>query len=175
MPVLRLNDAELAEHDAATEHAKNGRGVAVRLNAEDLDEEAEDIDAALTRVLRDLRAERSDVDLVLDVESVDGDLGVRAGSRLVADVLRGLLQVEGWRTLAVTGGAFPVDLSGVQAWTIGEAPRYDAAMYDHLVERRRLPRQPIYGDYAIAHPVMATGNAFPAPPAAPLHSRRWLA
>jgi hypothetical protein len=57
----------------------------------------------------------------------------------------------------VTAGAFPADLADYQPWTIGEPGRYDAALYDHLLQRRRLPRSPTYGDYAVTSPILVTG------------------
>jgi len=174
-PVVRLNDEVRSHLDAAAVHTHNGSGIAVRLNAEDLDEDSEDIDAALADLLRMLGAERSEVDLVLDLGVVIGDLGVRAGSRIAADALRGLSAIDQWREVIVTAGAFPEDLSTFGPWTIGEPIRYDAALYDHLQQRKRLQRMPIFGDYAISHPLLATGPAFPpAPQLRYTVADRWL-
>jgi hypothetical protein len=174
-PVVRLNDEIRAHLDAAAVHADNASGIAVRLNAEDLDEDSEDIDAGLTDLLRKLGAGRTEVDLVLDLGVVNGDLGVRAGSRMAADALRGLTAVEQWREVIVTAGAFPADMSAFSPWTIGEPIRYDAALYDHLQQRKRLERMPTFGDYAVAHPLLATGPAFPpAPQLRYTVADRWL-
>lgn len=174
-PVVRLNDEPQAHHDAGAVHSENTSGIAVRLNAEDLDEDSEDIDAALTDLLRGLGAGRAEVDLVLDLGVVNGDLSVRAGSRIVADALRGLTAAVEWRQVIVTAGAFPADLSAFSRWTIGEPIRYDAALYDHLQQRKRLDRMPIFGDYAVAHPLLATGPAFPpAPQLRYTVADRWL-
>ena len=129
-----------------------------------MDEDSEDIDDALADLLKTLSASRPDIDLVLDLGVVDGDLSVRAGSRLIADALRGLAGIDEWRNIVVTAGAFPTDLSACTPWTLGEPPRYDAMMYDHLRQRRRLPRVPIFGDYAVANPVLVTGLPHRAPP-----------
>lgn len=163
-PVVRLNDEALAQADAAQVHKEHGGGVAIRLNAEDMDEDSEDLDPALTDVLRRLSVNRSDADLVLDLGPVNGDLAVRAGTRLVTDLLRDLSKIDDWRQIIVASGAFPADLSAVERWVIGEPRRYDAAVWDHLQERRRIRRKPIYGDYATAHPVLASGPPFPAAP-----------
>lgn len=175
-PVVRLNDEGQARADAATVHADTSSGIAVRLGPEDLDEDSEDIDNALTDLLRDLHISRAETDLVLDLGVVNGDLGVRAGARLAADALRGLSEVMDWRQLIVTAGAFPADLSAYSPWTIGEPNRYDAELYDHLQQRKRLERMPTYGDYAIAHALLATGPAFhPAPQLRYTVADRWLA
>lgn len=163
-PVVHLDDDPRVYRDAGTLHSDLRRGVAIRLGTEDLDEDSEDIEDALTELLSTLGAHRRDVDLVLDVSAVNGDLSVRAGARLVADALRGLADMEEWRNVIVTGGAFPSDLSAFEPWTVGEAPRFDAMLYDYLRQRRRLPRIPTFGDYAVTHPALVTGMPYPAPP-----------
>jgi hypothetical protein len=163
-PVVHLDDDPQVYRDAATLHAELRPGVAIRLGTDDLDEDSEDIEDALRQLLTSLRAERRDVDLVLDVGVVNGELSVRAGARLVADALRGLADMEGWRNVIVTGGAFPSDLSAFAPWTIGETPRYDAMLYDYLQQRRRLPRVPTFGDYAVTHPELVMGQMHRAPP-----------
>jgi hypothetical protein len=174
-PVVHLDDDPQVYRDAATLHAELRPGVAIpelrpgvaipelrpgvaiRLGTDELDEDSEDIEEALSQLLNNLRARRRDIDLVLDVGVVNGDLSMRAGARLVADALRGLADMEGWRSVIVTGGAFPSDLSAFEPWTIGGAPRYDAMLYDYLRQRRRLPRVPTFGDYAVTHPALVVG------------------
>jgi Beta protein len=163
-PVVRLDDGLLALHDARTWHADTRCGIAVRLGAKDLDEDAEDIDTAVTDLLRDLEVDRKQVDLVLDIGPAIGDLMVRAGSRLAADALRALTNPDDFREIIVTAGAFPPDLTDYPPWEIGEPVRYDAALYDHLRQRRRLPRIPAYGDYAVTNPILVTGLPYRASP-----------
>jgi hypothetical protein len=135
-PVVRLDDGPRARQDAATWHADTRRGIAIRLSAEDLDEDAEDIDEALTEILQKLSVDRRDADLVLDLGPVVGDLMVRPGSRVVADVLRALSGAEEWREVIMSAGAFPADLTTYSAWVLGEPVRYDAAVYDQLRQRK---------------------------------------
>ena len=172
-PVVRLNDAELAHRDARL-HAERGHGIAVRLNVEDMDEDPEDLEEALMALLHRLGRSPAEVDLLLDLGAVDGDVAVRTGARLIRDVLHGLPEPEAWRGLVVLAGAFPTDLQAVQPWTLGELPRRDAMLHDHL-RRRPLPRVPTFGDYAVAHPLFVTGPAFPAAPQLRYTaSDRWL-
>jgi hypothetical protein len=173
-PVVHLNDGPLARRDAANWHADTRRGVAVRLTAEELDEDSENIDEALTELLQALAVDRRDADLILDLGPVVGDLMVRAHSRLAADVLRELSGAQEWREVIVSSGAFPADLSAYPAWALGEPVRYDAALYDQLRQRRRIPRQPVFSDYAVTHPIL-TGLGYRSSP----HLRytvadRWL-
>jgi hypothetical protein len=174
-PVIRLNDEDLALQDAAAAHAEHGDGIAVRLGVEDLDEDSEDIDESLSALLAKLGVSRGDVDLVFDLGVADGDPAVRVLSHLAADALRGLTAIEEWRQVVVAAGAFPADLSTVGPWTIGEPIRYDAALYDRLRQRKRIDRVPVFGDYAIAHPLLANGPAFPpAPQLRYTVADRWL-
>jgi hypothetical protein len=173
-PVLRLDDGQLARRDAAAAHADLRTGVAIRLSDADMDEDYEDIDEALTSILRELALDRFDVDLVLDLGCVIGDLAVRTFSRLAVDLLRGLSFADEWRQVIVTAGAFPADLGEIVPWEIGELPRYDAALYDRVQERRRLPREPIFGDYAVTNPVATNQGYRSAPNLRYAVADRWL-
>jgi hypothetical protein len=163
-PVVRLSDEPMAYADATATHGDHACGVALRLGTEELEDDPEDVIEALQAGLRGLGVGPSEVDLIFDLGAVNSDPAVHAGARFVADLLRALPTPDDWREVVVTSGAFPVDLSFVEAWQLGEPLRYDAQLYDRLQQQRRLPPLPLYGDYAAAHPVMSNGTAFPAPP-----------
>lgn len=162
-PVLRFGDPGRALSEAGAAHATDGRGLTIRLIGDDLDEDPDDVDDMLEILLRHTGTTRADVDLVLDLGRVDGDIPVAGGARLITSLIRGLPQVDVWRSLTVASGAFPVDLSQFTPWIVGEHPRYDAQLFDR-VRSRRLPRVPDYGDYAVAHPTLTLGVAFSPPP-----------
>ncbi|CCG04054.1 beta family protein [Blastococcus saxobsidens] len=162
-PVIRLDDPESAQIDAGRAHERDGRGVTIRLDGEDLDEDAEDVDNALAGVLSNTGTTRADTDLLLDVGAIDGDIAVRGGASLVRSLLRGLEDVDQWRSVTVAAGAFPIDLSQFSPRVIGERPRFDAQLFD-AVRSKRLPRDIDFGDFAIAHPALSTGPAFLPPP-----------
>jgi hypothetical protein len=159
-----LNDNVLAQSDAAHIHSERSTGIAIRLGAEDMLEEPEDIDGAISDILRQSNADRTQADLLFDLGPVHGDLPVRHGSRLVAGVLRDLGHVDEWRQIAVVAGAFPADLSDVSPWVLGEARRYDADLWDRLQTNRHITRRPTYGDYAVTHPLPPTGPPYPPSP-----------
>lgn len=173
-PVLRLDDGPLARRDAAAAHANLRTGVALRLVGDDLDQDTEDIDDALTAMLAELGIHPSETDLVLDLGGVRGDVAVRGGERIAADVLRGIHAAEEWRNVIVASGAFPPNLAEVQPWVIGGFARYDAALYDRLQQRRRLPRSPVFGDYAVTNPEYITGNFRSSPNLRYAVADRWL-
>jgi hypothetical protein len=163
VPVLRLGDDILARTDAAAACEQDGNGLCVRMVEQDLDEEPDDLDQALDDLLRQVGVGRADTDLLLDTGAVDGDLAVRGGARIVLSLLRSLASLQDWRSVTVVGGAFPEDLSGFQPWVLGRRPRFDASLYDRVMSKR-LPRDPDYGDYAVAHPLLRTGQPFAPPP-----------
>lgn len=162
-PVLRVADPDRAVIEAAGAHDVDRRGLTIRLGGEDLDEDPEALDAMLQDLLNRTQTGRRDVDLLLDLGPVDGDVAVRGGARLVTSLIRDLPDIGQWRSLTVASGAFPVDLSQFTAWVVGERPRYDAQLFDRVTSKR-LPRQPDYGDYAVAHPALTLGVAFSPPP-----------
>lgn len=162
-PVLRVGDPARAYAEALEAVELDGLGLAVRLTGEDLDEDPDELGDMLQTLLDACRVGRKDADLLLDLGPVDGDVAVVAYARLLRSVIRDLPQVDAWRTLTVAAGAFPVDLSQFTPGHIGERPRYDAQMFDQ-VRRRRLPRQPDYGDFAVAHPALALGSGFSPQP-----------
>lgn len=162
-PVLRIGDPARALQEAADAHGTDGHGLALRVVGEDLDEDPEDLDDALDDTLTETSTSRADVDLVLDVGPIDGDVAVRGAARLVASLLRDLPRIDEWRSVTVASGAFPVDLSQFSAHVIGERPRYDAQLFDR-VRTKKIPRQPDFGDYAVAHPALTVTAGPYAPP-----------
>jgi hypothetical protein len=175
IPVVRIADRGEARADVRGVHEEYKCGVAVRLSVEDMDEDPEDIDDSLKKLVSDLGVGYAESDLILDLAVLQGDLAVRAGARMVLDVLRGLSDVDGWRRVIVNSGSFPVDLSVVVPWVFSEFQRYDAALWDALRSRRRLPRVPLYGDYAVTYPLWTSGPPFaPAPQLRYALGDRWL-
>lgn len=163
IPVVRLDDPALAIEDACAANAQDEAGVVVRLLSDDLDEDPDDVQRQLDLVLTNLAVIPQSVDLLLDLGAVEGDIAVRGGARVAVSLLRELNDVQEWRSVIVAAGAFPVDLSQFSAWKLGEHPRFDAQLYDRVM--RRPPREDIrYADYAIAHPLLSTGQQFAPPP-----------
>lgn len=103
--------------------------------------------AALMKTLQALRFEPGQVDFMLDVREV-GEDNREAMAIAVETALRRLPAVSEWRSLTVAAAAFPVNLAGMRPG-IHNLPRADWDLWTSLSD---LPRQPGYGDYAIAHP-----------------------
>lgn len=171
--VVRLGDSEAVHADAGRAGA-NGIGSAVRLVSEDLDVEPEDLNEELARVLAAMELDPDEIDLIVDVGAISGEFAITGGARLITGVLRDLAHFPDYRSVTLAAGAFPADLSNVAAWTLGEHPRDDAALYN-WVRNRPLSRTVDFGDYAIAHPLLAAGVPFAPPPQLRYTvSDRWL-
>jgi Beta protein len=130
--------------------AEDGRGVCVRLERDDLRSVnllADGLDATCAA----LDARPGEVDLILDFKDFDG--GQAPVIEMAAGVaLSALPRADEWRSLTLAGGAFPVNLTGIQ----GEAriPRADWDVWRALAIDRanELPRRPAFADYAVQHP-----------------------
>lgn len=175
IPVLRLDDPALARQDVAALHSEFDRGVCVRLAGDDLDEDGADIDDAVGVLLAECGLGQRQADLLIDAGPVGSDLSARAFARMIGGLIRDLVDLDGWRSITVSSGAFPADLSGYAPWAIAEHPRYDADMWAQLVSRRRIARVPGFGDYAIAHPLLPSAAPFaPAPQLRYTTADNWL-
>jgi hypothetical protein len=145
--VGRTTEYLTAVRDAA---AEDELGVCLRLELEDLRNLAV-LERALEETFRSLNVEAGDVDLILDFKGFDA--GQAPAIEMAASVaLSALPRVEDWRSLTLIGGAFPLNLSGLQ----GEARimRADWDVWRALAVNRgsELPRRPAFGDYAVQHP-----------------------
>jgi len=171
--VVRLSDSEEMYSDAART-SKGGVGAAVRLVSEDLDLEPDELNEELARVLAALTLDADETDLIIDVGAIGGDFAVSGGARLIKSLLRDLEHFDEYRSVTVAAGAFPPDMSDVAAWTVGEHPRDDAALYNRI-RSRPLSRMVDFGDYGIAHPQLTTAAPFaPAPQLRYTVADRWL-
>lgn len=175
VPVVRLDDSDRVWSDVRVLHEEFGRGVGIRLIGEDLDEDGEDIDERVDALLGRAKLDRGQADLLLDAGAVDGEVAVLGIARLMTSLLKSLDRVDEWRSVTVMSGAFPADLGMYPPGVIGEYQRHDADIWAHVMNRRRLPRRPDYGDYAVSHPVLPVGSiGTPAPQLRYTVSDRWL-
>lgn len=163
VPVFRLADGVEVRADVARAVDRDGHGAAVRIIGEDLDLFPDELNADVSKAMADTGVNHEDLDLVVDIGVVSGDVAVLGGSRLLVSLLRDLNGLARFRSVTVASGAFPVDLSNVTPWTLGEHSRDDATLYNRVVSRP-LPRTIDYGDYVIAHPLLTTGVPFAPPP-----------
>ncbi len=163
VPVFRLADPRAVRSDAARAASAHGHGVALRLISEDLDVEPDELSGEIAHALDDVGLDPARLDVIFDLGAITGDVAVLGGARLVTSLLRELDRMSEYRSVTIAAGAFPVDLSSVTPWTLGEHPRDDAALYNRI-RSRPMTRTIDYGDYAIAHPLLTSSVPFSPPP-----------
>lgn len=136
---------------AAAVIKKDARGACIRLRRESL-EDADEISPALAAVLKAIGLAPKDVDLLLDYEFV-GEAGDGWVASVASAQLLTLPHIADWRTLTISGAAFPKDLTALTRNATSLVTRAEWLAWKRLAARRtRLPRMPTFGDYAIAHP-----------------------
>ena len=162
IPVVHLSDPDELV-DEAREHARRlGLGAAIRIGAEDLDDQIIPLDRAVGALAAQMMLSHGDIDLILDFGALADSAILAMSSRLARFVLPPLAS-QAWRTLTLASGAFPVNLSDVSAFTFGRLPRLDRELWTNL-NALGLGRQLDFGDYAVTHPALQQGTAFAAPP-----------
>jgi hypothetical protein len=152
VPVTALDHDDDFHDTVATVAAADGRGVCLRLAADDLVDLAAlavDVDALLGR----LGVDPSAVDLIVDLGAVPAD-NASVATITAGAVLPVLPRLTEWRTLTLAAASFPEDLSDVNTDSMDTIRRADWLLWHGLVNRQhRLPRLPSFGDYAIGFPV----------------------
>lgn len=179
LPVMRLGDAPSVDGSVSAvrdviELRRAGlvSNIALRLSAEDMDDEPEATEGLIDSLLEVVGFGPAKVILLLDLGEVTAST-TRAGARLVADALAD--HRREWHRVVAVAGAFPVDLSTAPPWEIAEFPRADAAMWNALTRRAGDGPTTAFGDYAVAHPRLVSGVAFRAAPQLRYAvSNRWL-
>ena len=163
VPVVRLSDPPRVYESLRDTCAADGHGALLRVTPDDLDDSVLPLDRLIETRVSDLGIDSpSSVDIVLDFGAVNDDNATQIATRL-GRFLLGSLTRQPWRTVAVGAGAFPSDLSGVQANVIGMLPRRDKTLWQAL-NRLQLDRPIDFADYAVANPLLPVGAAFAAPP-----------
>ncbi|HMS12288.1 MAG TPA: hypothetical protein PKD80_04240 [Microthrixaceae bacterium] len=142
--------------------AADGRGAALRLDAEDL-ALATPVAVAgeVAQLLSDLGTSEPEVDIVVDAGLLRDSIGARVATTEAA--LRVVPNLSSWRNLATCFSAFPETLAPVAAKNaVTPINRDDAAAYATLVARGP-DREPLFGDYAVGVPFYAEMPWAPIP------------
>lgn len=138
----------------------DGRGVVLRVEAEDVLDAAANTAADIQATLGELRTNPNETDLLLDCGFVEGSASVRAA---IADqCLQKLPHINDWRSVVVAFSAFPAAVSElVPTSSVRAIPRTDAAAF--LATRVGAGRNLVFGDYTIGVPTYASVPFAPIP------------
>lgn len=146
-PSVGINRTPAYRQAAAMAIARDGHGATVRLP---LAEWPTNLGAShLDDLLRELGVGPEAVDLILDLEA---EVVAAPGLALTAvnAEIAGLPYRDDWRSLTIAGSAFPQSLSGYPK-AMNTIDRAEWMLYQAVCATSP-SREPMYGDYAIAHP-----------------------
>ncbi len=147
IPVVST-DADTATRQVAVEYAANSSyGLCIRIDRHNLDNE-DNLSQIINDFVTQNKLDISNTDLLIDLGIVDkGD-----DAKKVKDQLSRLPSINSWRTLILSGGAFPKDLSEFDKHSQNQIQRHDWRIWNDLREANP-SRLPYYSDYAIQHPI----------------------
>lgn len=154
VPVTSLDRSPAYQTSVAKVVATDRHGVCIRLQDGDFDD-LTGTGAEIDNLLALLEVEPEDVDIVLDFGEVNGS---QTTALVLASrgIINSLPRVNQWRTMTLSSGAFPQNLTGVAAQSVQQIGRSDWLLWRTLVgSPSQLTRVPSFGDYAIANPVLA--------------------
>lgn len=138
--------SDMATRAVAVEHAKSsGSGLCIRIDKSHLEEE--NISSHISRFITTNGLDIKNTDLLID-------LGVITKKTDVANVTKQLSQLPSlgeWRSLIVSGGVFPKDLTEFIPGKVHELERLDWKLWNAL-RGNTLPRTPLFSDYTIQSP-----------------------
>ncbi len=127
-------------------------GLAIRVSRSDFAGLATDVERRFVEFLSSFDARPEDVDIVLDLRDVVFE-HLAADELAVVGMLAKLPRPTEWRHVALAASGMPAYMTNFPRNDIEPTPRVEWWLWQGIYERRdRLPRLPVFGDYAIAHP-----------------------
>jgi hypothetical protein len=141
-----------AAHEGAVATRASANGVCLRLPVDEL------LNGDAQQVIKSLLAsvkitERAKVDIILDLGFIM-ESHVTAIRNGVLSVLSNLPSIAEWRSVAIGGCSFPENLIGLVPDKITAFSRAEWLLWKGiLLKQGGAARLPIFGDYAIQHPV----------------------
>ena len=140
----------------AVEHGQNG--VALRLTRGEL--ESGGLRSRVTRFLESIAMDIERLDLIVDLGALD-DLVWEGVVRLAETFLNDIPNIREWRTLTLSGCAFPLSMRRVERHSHEFFDRSEWLAWCYLYrQRRRLERLPTFSDCIIQRPEGVEGFDF---------------
>lgn len=167
IPVVRLNDNSDVENVVVELAKQDKTGLCLRILRTDL--ENEKLASDVKTFLEKHALKHDQVHILVDLELVENT--TTAEYTKFAKALKDIPDLLAWRTFTVAGGAFPFDLSHLNAHDMYRIPRSDWTLWLSKIHSGDIERKPAFADYTIQHPVYTEPN----PNANPSASVRYAA
>lgn len=172
LPVLTATEEPVLLAAFARIITVDNRGAVIRVEAEDLLDDASDTRTDLQSTLDALGLKMANVDLVIDCGLVDGSSTVL--SAVASQCLGTLSNVGQWRSVVVAFSAFPPSVADfVPKNGVGAIPRTDAGAFA-LLRRSFNVRGIIFADYTVGVPTYSSVNFSPIPNIRYAYQENWI-
>lgn len=140
-------DADVETKKIAMKFAKsNDRGLCIRIDDSHLNNETA---TKINEFIKDEGLDHSNIDLLIDLKIVDQQMT----SQAVSSKLSLVPHLDKWRSVILTGGSFPRDLSDYEKHGHYKIERYDWNVWKDILGNPTITRKPIFSDYTIQHPI----------------------
>jgi hypothetical protein len=149
IPVTALVRGEDYQRACRRIAARDHRGMCFRIQTEDF--EQPELESKLAEILKCVGVSVGEVDLLLDLGSLDSGVSTQTVTDVVS-MIRNLPYLSKWRSFAISATGFPVDLMGLPPLNISTVSRLEWRLWRNIIKTSIVPRMPVFGDYAIAHP-----------------------
>jgi hypothetical protein len=150
IPVTGLMRDVAYQEACRTVHARDKRGICVRVQREDFADFSE-IGTEILTLLETLNVTSAESDLILDLRSIVPPQQIDADS--ILNFIQLLPKLSSWRSFTISATSFPQNLMGLPPEEASVIERTEWTLWLDLLPRfRELPRRPAFGDYAISHP-----------------------
>lgn len=159
VPVVTTTETPDTFSAIASVIAKDGRGVILRIDVEDLIDSEVNTADDITAVLEQLNIASSQVALVVDGGTLTGSQTIQATLAIQA---LSALNLREWMSVVLSFSAFPEELGKVAARnSVTPIPRVDAKTF--VTVRNKMEGSLIYGDYAVGTPRYGSAPFAPIP------------
>ncbi len=153
IPVVHIipvvgTDADMATRDVAVKYAKVGdRGLCIRIDNSHFKDE--DMAKHIGEFIKNHALDIKKVDILVDLQIVDKTITAES----VIEKISRIPDVDNYRSLILSGGAFPKDLSELQKFETHQIDRTDWKLWQEIISSGKLKRNPTFSDYTIQHPI----------------------
>lgn len=147
IPVTGANRDDEYQREVNKANKEDAFGICFRITDDDLD----DIEYVLGKLLNSFDVHPEQVDLLIDFDYIPPEDAKKIYIS-IKSVLNSIPEVDKWRTLTLAGTSFPENLGGFESFSTEEIPRIEWLIWKTLISKKDVKRPPTFGDYGISNP-----------------------
>ena len=141
-------DADMATRKVAITHAKKSNtGLCIRLDESHFADEQ--LSVHILDFIKESKLQIENIDILLDFKFINKDIT----PEMVVEKFSRIPNIKEWRSIILSCGSFPEDLSSFEKHSHNKIDRLDLKLWKAVSKNSVLQRKPIYSDYTIQHPI----------------------